>query len=113
MNANVLLDAPFDSEEGWEAFDLLHGHIHQTAYLALLRQGKVPIFYPLMGFPRRNNEEYLLDHWAVHQSQARLLGIGGVPDLSVVDFTDRAQFDDWLQLHAAVHARENAALEIT
>lgn len=112
MNTDILIDVPFESLEAWEAFDLTHGMIHQTAYLALLRLGKVPTFYPLFGFPRIDNKEYLLDHWEVHQSQARLLNITGVPDLSVINLEDRAQFVDWLAIHAQVHAAENKVLGI-
>lgn len=113
MNASLLIDVPFNEPEAWAAFDMLHGQIHQTAYLALLRLGKAPTFFPIFGFPRLDNQEYLFEHWLVHQSQARLLGITGIPDLSVSDLGDREQFDNWLQMHAAVHVAENKALSIS
>lgn len=112
VNSDLLQSVAFDSPDDWEAFDLIHGQMHQTAYLAMLRADKPPMFYPMFGFPRRDNQEYLLDHWTVHQSMARLLGLTGVPDLSVVNLEDREQYENWLQLHAAVHAAENKALSI-
>jgi hypothetical protein len=79
-------------------------------YAAMLRRGLVPLYYPLMDFPRERNDAYLMDHWQVHVSNARLLGLHDVPDLATVDFDDVNQYETWLETHAQVHAAENRAL---
>lgn len=109
----VLLGAvDFDSEEAWGSFQLIHGISHQSIQGAMLKQGLIPFYLPLLEFPRDDNAQYLLDHYQVHLSTTRLLGLAGVPDLATVDFDSEDQFYNWLRLHAAVHAAENAALGI-
>lgn len=110
MNALLLADVEFDSPFSWGAFQLVHGMTHQSVYDALVKRNLVPFFVPLYDFPREDNSEYLLDHYQTHLSQANLLGIVGVPDLSTYDLGNQGQFVDFLALHAQVHAAENAAL---
>jgi hypothetical protein len=111
---NVLLftDVEFDSPEAWENFQLIHGMAHQRVYDLLLEQNTVPMFLPLFDFPRNGNQDYLLDHWQVHRSNALLLNITSVPDLATYDLTDQGQYEDFLSLHAQVHQIENDALGI-
>ncbi len=113
MNPSLFIDVPHDSEDAWGAFQLAHGMTHQTVYSAMLRRGLVPLYYPLMDFPRENNQAYLMDHWQAHVSNARLLGLRTVPDLATVDFKDPNQYEDWLETHALVHAAENRALGLS
>lgn len=110
MNANLLTDVVFDSEDSWGSFQLIHGMTHQNVYDTMLRQSLVPYFVPLYDFPREAYGEYLLSHYQAHLSNARLLVLPGIPDLSSVDLNDEGQFRDWLGLHAVVHLNENAAL---
>ena len=113
MNALLLADAPFDSDESWGAFQLQHGISHQTVYEYILRSdalGNTPTYFPLFDFPRDGNQEYLLDHNQAHLSNARLLNLPGIPDLSTYDLTDEGQFRDFMILHAQVHANEDRAI---
>lgn len=113
MNALLFADIAFDSDEAWENFQLLHGLSHQTVYEQISQtdtMGNVPTYFPLFTFPREDNTDYLLDHWRVHQSNAALLGLTDLPDLSSVDLSDEGQFRDWNALHAQVHLNENVAL---
>lgn len=115
MNTLLFTDIAFDSDEAWQAFQLMHGMAHQQVYDNILRAdqlGNVPFFAPLFDFPREDNQEYLLDHWTTHLSNAKILGIVTVPDLSSVDLSDPGQYSDWLAIHAQVHATENAVLGI-
>lgn len=112
MNSLLLTDVPFNSDEGWDSFTLIHGLSHQTVYNAMLQKNIVPTYYPLFDFPRKDNDGYLLDHWQVHQSNAQLLGIPDLPDLSTVDLSNEGEFQDWLAQHAIVHLNENVALGI-
>lgn len=112
VNTLLFTDVIFDSDESWGAFQVVHGVAHQTVHDALLRLNLVPFFVPLYDFPREGNAEYLLDHYQTHLSNASLLGIVGVPDLSSYDLDSEGQFIDFLALHAQVHAAENQALGI-
>lgn len=113
MNSLLLTDVSFDSSEAWENFTLIHGISHQSVYQGILQIDaleNIPTYYPLFDFPREENADYLLDHWRVHVSNAQLLGLPGIPDLSTVDLTSESQYADWLAQHALVHLNENAAL---
>ncbi len=110
MNANLFDDIPFDSEDAWGAFQINHGVTHHSVYRAILAQGKIPFYLPLFEFPRLENSGYLNDHYQVHRSQARLLGISQIADISIGDFEDPSQFANWLKIHAQIHAVENQVL---
>ena len=112
MNALLFSDVEFSSEDAWASFNLLHGVAHQAAYQKILALDITPTYLDLFVFPREENQTYLKDHWAVHQSNARALGINGLPDLSTVDLSDPEQYQDWMQLHYQVHQRENAVLGV-
>ena len=110
MNDLLFTDVEFDSLEAWENFQLIHGMSHQKVYDTLLAQNKIPLFFPLFDFPRLDNEQYLLDHWEVHKSNATFLNILSVPDLSSYDLSRRGDYEDFLNLHAQVHRIENKVL---
>jgi len=111
MSPLLFTDVRFGDDEAWQAFDMIHGITHQTTYQAMLAQNLIPMYLDMFGFPQKDNANYLLDHWQIHQSNARLLGLT-IPDLSSVDLTDESQYQDWLKFHATVHLNENAALGI-
>lgn len=50
-----------------------------------------------------NGDAWLQDHNAEHLAIASSLGLPAPPDLSDVDFTDKADHDNWMQIHALVH----------
>lgn len=110
MDALLFTDVAFESEESWGGFELVHGVTHQAVYDAMLQQSLEPFYLDLFSFPREGNQSYLLDHYQAHLSNAALLGLPDIPDLSSVDLADPTQRDDWLQLHALVHANENGIL---
>lgn len=107
---DLLAIVNFDSDEGWGAFDEMHGIAHTQVHLAMLQRGLDPEYFPTLGFPREDNDEYLENHNRIHRSNADLLGLPFTPDLSTVDFSDPQQRDDWLFAHSLVHANEDAAL---
>lgn len=113
MNPLLFTDVLFGSEEAWQNFELIHGVQHQTVYEAIMALDLVPIYTPLFDFPRRDNADYLLDHWRVHQSNALLLGITMPFDLSTADLSDELQYETWLAQHSQIHLNENVALGIT
>ncbi len=113
MNALLLADVMPDNDDSWAAFEGQHDIMHTTTYGRMLARNLVPTNYPLGDFPLQGNEGYLLDHWEVHRSIARLLELPDIPDLSSVDLSDPGQAQDWFKLHALVHANENIALGIT
>lgn len=112
MNALLLTDVIVDDDDSWFSFEGLHNIMHSTAYERLLLRGLVPTNFPLGNFPRDGNEGYLLDHWEVHRSIARLLNLPDIPDLSSVDLQEPGEAADWMELHALVHRNENLALGI-
>jgi hypothetical protein len=112
MNPLLFADIDPDSDEAWESFTLQNGIAHQTVYEAIMARDLVPVYTPLFDFPREDNQDYLLDHWRVHQSNALLLGIALPYDLSSADFSDPGQFSDWNAQHAIIHLNENRALGI-
>ena len=113
VNALLLMDVLPENDESWHSFEGLHNIMHQTAYDRMLDRNLVPTNFPVGSFPREGNEGYLLDHWEIHRSIARLLNLPDIPDLSIVDLTDQGEARDWLELHALVHRNENLALGIT
>ncbi len=78
----------------------------------MLRRDAIPFYFPLLEFPRDENAEYMLDHYQAHLSNARLLGLPGIPDISSFDLQDEGQFRDFLAQHAIVHLNENRALNL-
>lgn len=110
MDISLFVDVPFNSDEAWENFTLLHGVEHQTTYEGILRLDASTYFLPLFEFDKEDNETYLYDHWQVHVANALALGIPGIVDLSTFDFSDEGQYTDWLALHAQVHLNEQQAL---
>lgn len=110
MNPLLFTDVQLDADDSWGSFELIHGVTHESTYTALLARNLVPFWVPLFEFPREDNHEYLLSHWQVHQSTARLLGIAGYPDIGSADFQDEGQYQQWMALHAQIHAQEEAAL---
>lgn len=114
MNTLLFTDVDYNSDEAWGAFELEHGVQHEAVYEAILRTGSAPYYLDLFNFPRENDKNYLLDHWQVHVSNASLLSLTGVPDLSTYDFANHPeQWQDFAQLHAQVHQNENTALGLT
>ena len=113
MDALLFSDIDFDSDEAWEAFTLQHGIAHQSVYQDIMAKNLVPIYTLMFDFPRDDNQDYLLDHWRVHQSNALLLGITLPYDLSTADLSDPGQFKDWNAQHSIIHLNENNALGIT
>jgi hypothetical protein len=115
MNTLLFTDVLFESDEDWGSFELMHGMAHQKAYDTILQLEtlpNIPLYLDMFEFPRENNDEYLLLHWQAHQSNAALLGLVDLPDLSTVDLSDEGQRMDWLAQHALVHFNENQALGI-
>jgi hypothetical protein len=112
MSPTLFTTVDFNSEEAWAGFTLMHGISHQTTHLAMLAKNLQPDAFPMFDFPREGNQGYLLDHNAVHQSNARLLGLPLPIDLSTVDLSDAKQYQDWMLIHASIHADENLALGI-
>lgn len=112
LNALLFGTLEYDSPDAWAGFDLEHVGMHAAVYDAMLKRNLIPFYLPLAGFPRDGDEQYLLDHWQVHISNAQLLGLPGIPDLATVDLDDPLQFADWVELHAQVHANENLALSL-
>lgn len=110
MNTLLFVDVSVQDPESWGNFQLLHGMAHDEVYRKLLAANLVPFFLPLYDFPAADNAGYLMDHYMVHLSQARLLGLPGIPDLSAVELGDPLASRDWLTLHAIVHDNENRAL---
>lgn len=112
MNPFLFVDVDIKSDESWGAFEITHGITHQTTYQAILALDKVPVYLPLFDFPREDNQNYLLDHWEVHRSNASALGLASIVDLSTVDLSNPQQYLEWMQLHSQVHLNEQAALAL-
>lgn len=113
MSPELFAYVRFSSVEDWDNFTLVHGMAHQTTEEAMLRMSLTPELYPMLDFPRVDNTEYLLAHYAAHQSNAHLLNLPSIPDISQVNMADESDFNNWMQLHAIIHQAENAALGIT
>lgn len=108
MNSLLFSDVAIESPEAWGQFQLAHGVAHQGVYEAMLRNDLVPFYLDLFVFPREDNQTYLLDHYQAHLSNAGLLGIQDIPDLSTYDLS--SEWADFAALHAVVHFNENQAL---
>lgn len=112
MSPLLMVDVTYDSDESWESFSMIHGMSHQTVYEFMARRNLAPFYPPLYDFPKDRNDDYLLDHYKTHLSNAILLGLPGFPDLSSVDLSNPSEMKDWLAYHALVHQQENRALGI-
>lgn len=80
----------------------LFGWIAMNEELRATRQGTVP----------EALENWLQFHNAMHQSEAELMGVTSLVDLSAVDFRDPDDFYNWMNTHYQVHALENSTLGI-
>jgi hypothetical protein len=114
MNIDIASDNPFNDPEGFTDFLGQHELAHQQIEAFMLKAGLAPIGYDISSNPREN-ENWAADHYQLHVNEFNLLNLGAdnLPDLSVVNFDDEAQYNDWMQLHSAVHDYVNAALGIT
>lgn len=112
MFIGALLDVPLNDEEAFQTFlgvhDLLHGTIMQSMQDAGFQTG---IRYPLFGDPRQD-ANWFLDHYTMHQVINEVLGIGAPPDLADSDFEDQDQWNDWQQSHALEHEKIMMALNL-
>jgi hypothetical protein len=77
----------------------LEGEEAQIAWTQLMASGKTP---PEMPLPLK---DWLKLHADMHTQSYGLLGQSSTvaPDLSVVDFSQRQQFDDWMFVHQSMH----------
>lgn len=57
-------------------------------------------------------KDWLLFHQSLHQAEYDALSFGEAPDLSEVDFSDRSQFEIWMQDHKLIHDIVGNALGI-
>ena len=53
--------------------------------------------------------DWLQLHANLHQYEYQALNLGTAPDLGVVDFSSKQQFDDWMFEHSAIHDALNSA----
>ena len=53
--------------------------------------------------PGRALKDWLLFHQSLHQAEYDALGFGEAPDLSEADFSDKSQFETWMQDHKMIH----------
>ena len=110
MNLSPYSDLPFGDTLGWQEFIARHEIAHQTIAAALQRTGKVANRVPLIGDPR-DNEQWMVDHAAMHTAINRQIGLIDV-DLLSADLNDEQEYLDWMRLHAAVHKSENSLLNL-
>lgn len=108
MNTTQFIDANLQDAEQRQEFSDLNALDHDTTHDALLRLGIVVEKYALA--VDELNDDWKQVHFAEHTAWGVALNLGLPPDLSEVDFDDRSQTDDWMQLHTALHIQVNQVL---
>lgn len=111
MNISPWTDIPFDDDDAFRDFQLVHGLSHDRIAAVMYGTSKFYQTYPLYDTPREDSG-WKLDHQTEHQSIFTLLALTGLPDLATVDFDKQDEFENWMLLHQQVHQRINAALGI-
>ena len=112
MNLDLASDNPFDDKDAFIDFLGMNEVSHQQICEFMQRKGLNPAEVSMHGDPTEN-ETWLQDHYQQHLIEFNLLGLSDLPDLSVVDLSNKEQYLDWMQLHSAVHDLVNATLGIT
>ena len=110
VNIGPAADTPFDDEQGFLSF-LGDNEIAHIAFASRLAQLGVVITNIIPVGSPYDDTNWMFDHWARHQEECSHLGIA-VPDLSVVDLNNEAQYLDWMELHGQLHELQNTALGI-
>ena len=112
MNLAPWTDTPFDDEDAFDDFQLVHGLAHDKIAAVMYPLGFVYTTYPLYETPNYNID-WLLTHQEEHQSIFAQLGMTGLPDLASVDLKKDEEYQDWMLLHQQVHQQINSFLGIT
>jgi hypothetical protein len=110
---DIVSKTEFGDQEGFLLFLGANELLHQQISKSIIGKGLSVQNLPLMDSPE-TNKNWLQDHYLMHQQEFQSLGlsIDNLPDLSVVDFKNKEQYDDWMENHATVHAYINQVLGI-
>ena len=114
MNLDIASDNPFDDESAFVDFLGQNEIAHQQINEHIVKSGLIPMVFDISSNPKEN-PNWLQDHYQLHLNEFDILklGVDSLPDISVVDFKDREQYEDWMQTHASIHDAVNQALGIT
>jgi hypothetical protein len=110
MNLSPSADVQFGDEVSWRAFLGDHWFAHEGLYQASLDAGIEVENYQLAEFDRQ--VEWLERHDLIHKQLAEGWLIDPPPDLKNWDLTQKDDFDDWMQAHAAEHVRISVTVGI-
>lgn len=112
MNLSVWTDTPFDDEDAFADFALVHGLAHDKFAEVMYPLGFVYTTYPLYDTPNYDRD-WLMTHQQEHESIFAQLGLTGLPDLATVDLKKNDEYDDWMEQHQLIHEQINSFLGIT
>lgn len=130
MQIDLVSAMPFGDGPSLQDFAFVHRLSHNQIDSAIQAKslGALPnatldsraameVWTALMRHEDVGNPRPLLDwlqlHANLHTAEWLVLGLGQVPDLSIVDFSNEQEFYDWMGAHAYIHDTENQALGIT
>jgi hypothetical protein len=116
MSLEALWLIPSDAERsGTFSFSNMDEHV--KASLAVFKKYQVNLqLYPLEPMPLLTSgliDEWAYNHQAMHNDLDSVLGLGGGPDLSSIDWNDPEQLVVWTQLHAPRHLLYAQTLGLT
>lgn len=101
-------DVPFGNEAAWEIFLQQHALAHQAVAAALAAKGK-SVSVVIMPDPVTSLEDWLMTNNQAHQQEVTAIGLN-VANINDVDLEDKEQYEQWMLLHAQIHAATNNAL---
>ena len=101
------------SEESFLRFTFENSEHHRAITQATLAQHSVTLpTYILDPVYRHAMPTWLLHHQLMHNAMNNVLNLIG-NDLTTVDFNDKEQLSNWIELHAEEHRAAAMALRLT
>ena len=105
VNPLLWQDLPFGNLDAWATFLRDHAALHTALWLKTVVATKPQ--YDAHPLADGGGATWLWANQMEHVGAARRWGISEPPDLASYDLNEADQFADWMQSHAADHARLN------
>lgn len=111
MDMSIFNLAPHGNAVSMQEFVLENALSHSQISERIAKGGVILPAFPISTLGE-NQQEWLTNHFMMHQAEFQQIGLTGLPQLDQVDFDDEMQYYDWMEMHALVHNAVNQALGI-
>lgn len=110
VNIAIIADAPFEDKDAFLDFLGAHEIAHSGLARKITELGGFVGSRPL-GQKPEDDRDWMLDHYQIHLEIGKQVQ-QPVPDLMGYDLSVQEQYEEWMQIHGAMHEQINAALGI-